>query len=60
MRQYQDIKLNLSTGCSNIQQEHDHVPTRKTGSSKIDPNKNVTNKKLTGEMEAGFFLTNIL
>jgi len=32
----------------------------KNGSNKTDPNKNVTNKKLTGEIADGFFLTKML
>ena len=34
MHQYQDIKLNLSAGGSNVQPELDHVPTRKTEAAK--------------------------
>ena len=34
MHQCQDIKLNLLTGCSKIQQVHDPFPTRKTEAAK--------------------------
>ncbi len=55
MRQYQDIKLNLSTGCSNVQQEHDPVPTRKTEAAKSIRTKMSQIKNLQEKWKQVFF-----